>query len=78
MHLRASCGSPAGTQYELYIELACNGMFGCGGGGFIRAPDPDRTFTIAQAELAVHDNVGANLIADVTTLYDLARHMPDR
>jgi hypothetical protein len=34
----------AGTTYQLYVELACNGMFGVGGGGMIRPPEPHRVY----------------------------------
>jgi hypothetical protein len=44
----------------------------------IRPPNPARTFTITQVELAVWDPLGAGLLTDLTVLYDLARHMPDR
>lgn len=30
--------------------MACNGMFGVGGGGMIQPPDPGRTFTLSTAE----------------------------
>jgi hypothetical protein len=35
------------------VELACNGMFGVGGGGMINPPDPHRTFAIRTARLVV-------------------------
>ncbi len=70
--------SPAGEVFTFFVEVACNGMFGVGNGGMIRPPNPHRTFSIAQAELAVWDPVGSALLADLTVLYDLARHMPDR
>lgn len=37
---------------DVYVEVACNGMFGVGGGGMIQPPDPHRSFSLAVAELA--------------------------
>ena len=34
-----------------YVEMACNGMFGNGGGGMINAPDPNRSFTLSTARI---------------------------
>ncbi|KAJ3193268.1 Alpha-mannosidase 2C1 [Irineochytrium annulatum] len=43
----------ANQKFHLYVETGCNGMFGNGEG--IRAPEPDRTFKIKMAEVAVAD-----------------------
>ena len=31
---------------ELFVEMACNTLFGAGKDGFINAPDPHRVFTV--------------------------------
>lgn len=68
--------SAGGEVYCLYVEAACNGMFGVGGGGMIWPPDPARTFTLKTAEVAVLDPIGSVLYAEVSTLYDLAKQQP--
>jgi hypothetical protein len=49
LHLRHLSG---GEVVQLFVEVACNGMFGVGNNGFIQPPDPDRTFTLAKAAIA--------------------------
>lgn len=39
-----------GEPIELYIEMACNGMFGTGNGNQINPPQEDRTFYLAQGK----------------------------
>ena len=59
--------------FECLIEVACNGMFGCDGGGFISPPDPSRTFEVVQAELGLYDGEYADLLQDFTLVKDMAR-----
>lgn len=37
-----------GETVELYIEMACNGMFGAGKNGLINPPEEDRKFQLCQ------------------------------
>lgn len=64
-------------RQRIYIEMACNGLFGAGNNGLIQEPDPNRQFTLAQAELAVFDRRIYNLILDVEILHGMAKHLPD-
>ena len=58
----------------LYIEMACNGMFG-GGSGLIDPPSDDKTYTLSTAEIRVFNRKAYELLMDVETLYDMAKVM---
>ncbi|XP_061176887.1 alpha-mannosidase 2C1-like [Saccostrea echinata] len=62
---------------SLYIEMACNGILGVGGDSMIGPPDMNRTFTLSQAEIAIFDREVYDLILDVETLHDMAKHMTE-
>ncbi|XP_035409709.1 alpha-mannosidase 2C1 isoform X2 [Cygnus atratus] len=57
----------------LYVELACNGLFGAGKGTMIAAPDPDRRFTVSKAELVVFNRDVYELLVDLEILLDMAQ-----
>ncbi|KAG9489498.1 hypothetical protein GDO78_005466 [Eleutherodactylus coqui] len=57
----------------LYIEMACNGLFGAGQGGMIAPVDPKKTFTLQRAELAIFNRAVQELLLDLEILYDMAR-----
>ncbi|KFR15937.1 Alpha-mannosidase 2C1, partial [Opisthocomus hoazin] len=57
----------------LYVELACNGLFGAGKGSMIAPPDPDRRFTLSKAELVVFNRDVYELLVDLEILLDMAR-----
>ncbi|NXE46124.1 MA2C1 mannosidase, partial [Casuarius casuarius] len=57
----------------LYVELACNGLFGAGKGSMIAPPDPDRRFTLSKAELAVFNRDVYELLVDLEILLDMAQ-----
>ncbi|XP_035663488.1 alpha-mannosidase 2C1-like [Branchiostoma floridae] len=61
----------------LYVEMAANGMFGAGQGSMISAPDPNRTFTLSRAELAVLDRDVYNLLMDFEVIFDMAKHISE-
>ncbi|CAH1250253.1 MAN2C1 [Branchiostoma lanceolatum] len=61
----------------LYVEMAANGMFGAGGGTMISAPDPNRTFTLSRAELAVLDRDVYDLLMDFEVIIDMAKHISE-
>ncbi|KAJ3111536.1 Glycoside hydrolase, 38 vacuolar alpha mannosidase [Phlyctochytrium bullatum] len=63
-------------HFSFYIEIACNGMFGNGDGGFIEPPDPNREFTLKKAELAVPNLEAWALLWDVEILLGLVKDMP--
>lgn len=61
------------TRYHVYVEMACNGLFGAGLNSMIGPPDPNKTFTLSQVEIVVFDRHVYNLIIDVEILHDIAK-----
>uniref|UniRef100_A0A8B9J1X2 Mannosidase alpha class 2C member 1 n=1 Tax=Amazona collaria TaxID=241587 RepID=A0A8B9J1X2_9PSIT len=57
----------------LYVELACNGLFGAGKGSMIAPPDPDKRFTLSKAELMVFNRDVYELLVDLEILLDMAQ-----
>ncbi|KAM6351086.1 alpha-mannosidase 2C1 isoform 1-T1 [Alca torda] len=57
----------------LYVELACNSLFGAGKGSMIAPPDPDRRFTLSKAELVVFNRDVYELLVDLEILLDMAQ-----
>ncbi|XP_064169237.1 alpha-mannosidase 2C1 [Anguilla rostrata] len=57
----------------LYVELACNGLFGAGKGSMIAAPDPDRKYTLQTAELVVLNHNVRELLTDFEMLVDIVK-----
>ncbi|XP_028679248.1 alpha-mannosidase 2C1 [Erpetoichthys calabaricus] len=57
----------------LYVELACNGLFGAGKGSMIAPPDPDRKFFVQKAELAVFNSTVNDLLVDFEMLIDTVK-----
>lgn len=67
-----------GEEMTLYIELACNGLFGAGRGGDIEPPDMDRYYELEECCLAVFDPNAWELLHDVTLLLELAKVLPEK
>ncbi|KAI8817665.1 glycosyl hydrolases family 38 N-terminal domain-containing protein [Fimicolochytrium jonesii] len=63
---------------ELYIESACNGMFGAGvgGNGSIQPPENDRYFKLATAEIIVRNKVAWELLGDMEVLVAMIKELP--
>lgn len=61
------------SSLTLYVELACNGLFGAGKGSMIAPPDPDRRFTLSKAELVVFNRDVYELLVDLEILLDMAQ-----
>ncbi|XP_074901723.1 alpha-mannosidase 2C1 isoform X1 [Buteo buteo] len=57
----------------LYVELACNGLFGAGKGSMIAPPDPNRRFTLSKAELVIFNRDVYELLVDLEILLDMAQ-----
>ncbi|KAJ1181489.1 hypothetical protein NDU88_006696 [Pleurodeles waltl] len=57
----------------VYIEMACNGLFGAGKGSMIAPPDPNRKFTLHRAELVVFNRDVHELLVDFEILLDMAK-----
>lgn len=55
----------------LYIEMACNTMFGAGD-YMIGPPKPDMTFTLSKCDLVTLDMEVHDLITDIELLTDIA------
>lgn len=70
-------GARKGDKLRLYVEIACNGLFGAGRGGDIEPPDMSRTFALDECCLAVFNPAAWDLIHDVTLMKGLSEHLPD-
>lgn len=57
----------------MVVEVACNGMFGVGGGTMIGPPDPCRTFSLKEAHCAVVDGLGWRLYHAFLAAVDMAK-----
>uniref|UniRef100_A0A8C0WQ53 Alpha-mannosidase 2C1 n=1 Tax=Castor canadensis TaxID=51338 RepID=A0A8C0WQ53_CASCN len=57
----------------LYVEVACNGLLGAGKGTMIAAPDPEKTFQLSRAELAVFHRDVHKLLVDLELLLGIAK-----
>ncbi|XP_068595309.1 alpha-mannosidase 2C1 [Brachionichthys hirsutus] len=61
----------------LYVEVACNGLFGAGQGSMIAAPDPNRRFSLQKAELVVFNRDVQELLTDFEMLIDIVKELGD-
>ncbi|PCG90780.1 hypothetical protein PENOC_100440 [Penicillium occitanis (nom. inval.)] len=76
-----------GKEHLIYIEMACNGMFGNGpgrpifknnaGGDSIQPPDPDKYFPLSKAEIVIVDFQARMLYMDIIAIYDAAMEFPE-
>ncbi|XP_043933120.1 alpha-mannosidase 2C1 [Protopterus annectens] len=57
----------------LYVEVACNGLFGAGQGSMIAPPDANKKFYLQKAELAVFNGDVHELLMDFEILIDMAK-----
>ncbi|KAA0176240.1 hypothetical protein FNF27_02297 [Cafeteria roenbergensis] len=62
-----------GFVCSMVVEVACNGMFGVGGGTMIGPPDPHRTFPLKEAHCAVVDGLGWRLYHAFLAAVDIAK-----
>ena len=62
---------------ELWIEVACNDLFGAGAGGMISPPDPKRMYSLKKAHIAVFDREAFDLFTDLEILVGMAKHLPE-
>ncbi|GJQ14874.1 hypothetical protein GpartN1_g6665.t1 [Galdieria partita] len=60
----------------LFIEMACNGLFGNGAGGTEEPPDPSRKFQLSEVAVAVFRRDIWNILCDFTIIKDMAIHLP--
>lgn len=68
--------SKGGEAFELYVEMACNGMFGAGNNGLINPPVPDRRFTLKTADIVVPNLKAVELLYDFDIISNMARELP--
>uniref|UniRef100_S4RK52 Uncharacterized protein n=1 Tax=Petromyzon marinus TaxID=7757 RepID=S4RK52_PETMA len=55
-----------------YVEMACNGLFGAGGGSMIAPPDPERKFALKRAAVALFRRDVYELLTDLEVIYEVA------
>lgn len=60
-------------SFTVYIEAVVSGMFGAGNAGLINPPDPNRSLTVSQADIAVFDEDVYELLMDLTVLIEQAK-----
>lgn len=66
-----------GKEHIIYIEMACNGMFGnAPGGDSIQPPDPNRQFRLSTAEIVAVNVQARALRMDIWIIGDAAREFP--
>lgn len=66
-----------GEEHTIYIEMACNGMFGnAPGGDSIQPPDPNKYFRLDRAEIVAVDPDARQLSIDFWIIGDAAREFP--
>nr|POE49521.1 alpha-mannosidase [Quercus suber] len=66
------------TWHTIYIEMACNAMFGNPtGGDTIQPPDPNKYFQLAEADLVCVNLDARALYFDFWYLKDAAKEFPD-
>lgn len=66
-----------GKEHTIYIEMACNGMFGnAPGGDSIQPPDPNKYFRLDRAEIVAVDPDARQLFIDIWIIGDAAREFP--
>ena len=76
-----------GKEHLLYLEMACNGMFGNGpgrpifknnaGGDSIQPPDPDKYFKLSKAEIVAVNMQARMLTMDFEIIHDAAMELPE-
>lgn len=68
-----------GEEHVIYIEMACNGMFGAAPDGVpnILPPDPNKRFTLSKAEIVSVNYQARMLHIDMWELGDAARELPE-
>ncbi|KAF3854847.1 hypothetical protein F7725_022902 [Dissostichus mawsoni] len=59
----------------LYVEMACNGLFGAGQGSMIAAPDPNRKFSVQKADLVVFNRDVQEMLTDFEMLIDIVKEL---
>ncbi|KAG0213254.1 Glycoside hydrolase, 38 vacuolar alpha mannosidase [Mortierella sp. GBA30] len=66
-----------GDTVELFVEMACNGMFGTGKNGQINPPDENRVFQLSHVEIAVPNKAAWKLFYDMQIILGMANELPN-
>lgn len=67
-----------GEEHTIFIEMACNGMFGnAPGGDSIQPPNPDKYFQLAKADICAVNMDARQLWIDTWIIGDAAREFPE-
>ncbi|KNC99430.1 uncharacterized protein SPPG_05671 [Spizellomyces punctatus DAOM BR117] len=76
---RLTKSAKGGEQFELYVEVACNGMFGAGigGNGSINPPEEDRYYRLTTAEIIVPNTDAFDLLWDMEVLLGMVKELPE-
>lgn len=61
------------TKQKLYVEMACNGLFGGGDNGQINPPNVNKHFKLVTAKLVTIDRDVTALIRDLEILIDIVK-----
>ncbi|KAK3341552.1 glycoside hydrolase family 38 protein [Lasiosphaeria hispida] len=66
-----------GKEHTIYVEMACNGMFGnASGGDLIQPPEPNKYFQLSRAEIVAVNPDARQLYIDIWVIGDAAREFP--
>jgi alpha-mannosidase len=71
-----SQNAKGGENFEFFIEMACNGMFGVGQNDLINPPDMSRRFYLRTAEVRVPNLEVWSLLYDFQIISGMARELP--
>lgn len=66
-----------GKSHTVYIEMACNGMFGNAIGDTIQPPNPNRYFQLRLADIVAVNQEARALFVDFWIIGDAAREFPE-
>ncbi|KAH6650184.1 glycosyl hydrolases family 38 N-terminal domain-containing protein [Chaetomium tenue] len=67
-----------GKDHTIYIEMACNGMFGnAPGGDANQPPNPNKRYRLDRAEIVAVDPDARQLYIDIWIIGDAAREFPE-
>ncbi|KAI1501770.1 glycosyl hydrolases family 38 N-terminal domain-containing protein [Biscogniauxia marginata] len=67
-----------GKEHTIYIEMACNSMFGNpAGGDTIQPPDPNKYFQLSKADICAVNMDARQLWIDTWIIGDAAREFPE-
>lgn len=66
-----------GGQHMFYVEMACNGMFGCANGDLIQPPNPENYYSLSCAKIVAVNVEARALFVDFWILGDAAREFPE-